>query len=531
MEHRNDFNGLNVPSLAVGQVVHNLANIITRKLDRKAFFMVLAKQIRTLFHYDRFCINLYDAEREFLNLFTAADGTVVESLSNTRVARDTVAGMAISSRKPVVINDIRSLNLGNDPMPLSSVGLNATIALPLIFNREIIATLHVSFVRQPDNVVEILNFLLELSPVITTFLFALLAEERWEQTRGTHNTRAAKGEEASIPALENRLLETPPMQHTMNIATKVAKLNIPVLITGETGTGKSMLARWLHRKSPRHGENFIHVNCPALATSLFESEMFGYAKGAFTGATTKHIGRIEMAQNGTLFLDEIGELGTEMQSKLLQVLEENSFERVGEAVPVGVDIRIISATNRDLVAAMAEERLRRDFYYRLAAVVIHMPALRDRKDDIPLFVEYFIRQFSRQYEIHPPKLPRGIMRALYEHVWPGNIRELRNVVSRILLRSLDSPLSDAFVADILHMWKDLSTPQDNAEQERKKHHNTPPPVATLKDNEREHILSALRQSGGRISGYGGAAELLGVPRSTLQNKMRKLGINRDHRRG
>ncbi|MBQ9406888.1 MAG: sigma-54-dependent Fis family transcriptional regulator [Desulfovibrio sp.] len=524
MSYEPDPTALRTPSLAVGQVVRQLAGIVAGKMDRNAFFQVLAKQFRLLFHYDRFCINLYDAEREFLNLFTAADGTVVESLSNTRVARNTVAGLAIASRKPVVINDLRSQNLVHDPMPLSLVGLNATIAVPLIFNREIIATLHVSFVRQPDNIVEILDFLLELRPVVTTFLFALLAEERWKLTREARHAADNEQHSAEEGLLESRLLDTPQMQPTMTLAAKVAKVNIPVLISGETGTGKSMLARWLHMRSPRNRENFIHVNCPALAPSLFESEMFGYAKGAFTGATANHRGRIELAQHGTLFLDEIGELDTTMQSKLLQVLEDNSFERVGEALPVGVDIRILSATNRDLTAAMTEGRLRRDLYYRLAAVVIRMPTLRERKDDIPLFVEYFLGHFARQYALQPPKLSRTVVSRLYEHHWPGNIRELRNVVSRILLHSLDSPVTPSFVDDTLHMWQER-VPRPPLLQSP-----TPEPapavLGTLQDKEREHILAALRQCAWRISGQRGAAALLGLPRSTLQSKMRKLGIHR-----
>lgn len=232
--------------------------------------------------------------------------------------------------------------------------------------------------------------------------------------------------------METRLLETRDMSGVMSVARKAAQLQIPVLITGETGTGKSMLARWLHRRSPRRSANFVKVNCPSLAPTLFESEMFGYAKGAFTGAHAKRVGRIEMAQNGTLFLDEIGELSPDMQSKLLQVMEENSFERVGEAVPVDVDMRVISATNINLPEALARGRLRRDLFYRLAAVVLHMPPLRQRKNDIPLLVTHFTTQFSRQCELRPPRLSKAVLRELYCHDWPGNIRELRNVITRIL---------------------------------------------------------------------------------------------------
>ena len=541
MEYKITPNGLSTPSLTVGQVVHHLARIVAGKIDRNAFFQLLSKQLRVLFHYDRFCINLYDAEREFLNLFTAADGTVVESLSNTRIARNTVADMAISSRKPVVINDLAAHNLGDGPMPLSSVGLNATIALPLIINREVIGTLHVSFVRQPDNIVEILNFLIELTPVLTTFLFAVLAEERMAKSRPVPETAGRVFDDSSTILLETKLLETPPMARTMAVVRKVAKLNIPVLITGETGTGKSMLARWLHRHSPRRDENFVKVNCPSIAPTLFESEMFGYAKGAFTGATAKRIGRIELAQHGTLFLDEIGELAPEMQSKLLLVMEESSFERVGEAESVGVDIRVISATNIDLAQAMAEGRLRRDLYYRLGSVVVRMPSLRERKNDIPLFVDHFIHQFAGEYEIRPPRLNRSVVEALHGHSWPGNIRELRNVVSRILLHSLDSAVTEDFVLEALHQW---SPENSQASEGQASAAAAPPEIAgvgmpaiegngtaastllpTLDENEKAHIERALRQAGGRISGPRGAAALLGVPRTTLQHRMRKLGVS------
>lgn len=542
MEYKITPNGLSTPSLSVGQVVHHLARIVSGKIDRNAFFQLLSKQLRILFHYDRFCINLYDSEREFLNLFTAADGTVVESLSNTRISRNTVADLAISSRKPVVINDLAAYNLGDGPMPLSSVGLNATIALPLIINREVIGTLHVSFVKQPDNIVEILNFLIELTPVLTTFLFAVLSEERMAKSRTVPEASGRAYDYSSTILLETKLLETPPMAPTMAMVRKVAKLNIPVLITGETGTGKSMLARWLHRHSPRRDENFVKVNCPSIAPTLFESEMFGYAKGAFTGATAKRIGRIELAQHGTLFLDEIGELAPEMQSKLLLVMEESSFERVGEAESVGVDIRVISATNIDLVKAMAEGRLRRDLYYRLGSVVVRMPSLHERKNDIPLFVDHFIQQFAREYEIRPPRLSRSVVQALHGHTWPGNIRELRNVVSRILLHSLDSAVTEDFVLDALQQWspENSQASEDPALVTATPSHSATAAaltasaesgagirsqMPTLEENEKAHIERALRQAGGRISGPRGAAALLGVPRSTLQHRIRKLGIS------
>ena len=325
------------------------------------------------------------------------------------------------------------------------------------------------------------------------------------------------------------------MTKVMALARKAAKLHIPVLISGETGTGKSMLARWLHLHSPRRAANFVKVNCPSLAPTLFESEMFGYAKGAFTGAYAKRIGRIEMAQKGTLFLDEIGELSLDMQSKLLQVMEESSFERVGDARSINVDIRVLSATNIDLETSLAQGRLRRDLFYRLASVTLRLPPLRDRQSDIPILVDYYIKQFSKSWLIEPPHLSASVLGALCNHDWPGNIRELRNVVSRLLLHSLDGAVTEALVRETLHEWDNISgqmvkpaqllSLSASAEiplQASSRGNDTDLP--SLEENERAHILEALRLTGGRLSGPRGAAALLKVPRSTLQHRIRKLGI-------
>ena len=533
MPERNNDACLGSPLLAAAQIIHRLSRLVAGNTDRSGLFNFLSKEFRLLFHYDRFSINLYDAEREFLNSFASADGTVVEMFSNTRIAHDTVAWQAIQSRKPVVINDLASRDWGGGASALAAAGLNATIVLPLILNREVIGTLHVSFVRQPDNVAALLNFLLELTSVLTIFLFVVLTEERRARDKAAQraalNAADAGEADGSATRLVDRLLETQDMAGVMSVARKVAKLHIPVLIVGETGTGKSMLARWLHRRSPRRGENFIKVNCPSLAPTLFESEMFGYAKGAFTGAYAKRIGRIEMAQNGTLFMDEIGELSPDMQSKLLQVMEENSFERVGEARSIGVDIRVLSATNIDLEKALAEGRLRRDLFYRLASVILRLPPLRQRRNDIPILVEHFIGQFSRQWDLRPPRLTANVLRNLCEHDWPGNIRELRNVVSRILLHSLDAAVTEGFVREVLHEWESPSAPAPGAPASPPDDDLPPasPPkraLPSLEENERAHILEALRLTGGRLSGPRGAAALLGVPRSTLQHRLRKLGI-------
>lgn len=522
---------------SVGRLAQKLAVSVSTRMDRNAFFQILSSRLRELFHYNRFCINLYDRDREVLNLFTAADGTVVESLSNTRVASNTVAGMAISSRKPVVINDLSALNKSRSAQTMATVGLNATIALPLIIRREVIGTLHVSFKRQPDNVVEILNFLLSLSPIVASFLYVLLVGENQSEAmkRGSSNSAESEDEKHG---LADKLLNTPSMAQIMETARNVAKFKIPLLITGETGTGKSMLARWVHFHGPRRDKNFIKVNCPSLATTLFESEMFGYVRGAFTGANAKRIGRIELADNGTLFLDEIGDLSAAMQSKLLQVLEDSAFERVGESQPINVDIRIISATNINIQDAIRRGTLRADLFYRLGTVMLHLPPLRERRKDIPLFISHFIKRFSEEYKIRPPHLRDSILDILCAHTWPGNIRELRNAVTSLLLRSMEGDVTESFVRESLRnsasiaesaasVRRGLSTTAPvNSGDSKPVPLPNPRDFGSLRDMENRHILEALERCGGKVAGPGGAAALLGIPRSTLQYRLRKLGIKK-----
>lgn len=522
---------------SVGRLAQKLAVSVSTRMDRNAFFQILSSRLRELFHYNRFCINLYDRDREVLNLFTAADGTVVESLSNTRVASNTVAGMAISSRKPVVINDLSALNKSRSAQTMATVGLNATIALPLIIRREVIGTLHVSFKRQPDNVVEILNFLLSLSPIVASFLYVLLVGENQSEAmkRGSSNSAESEDEKHG---LADKLLNTPSMAQIMETARNVAKFKIPLLITGETGTGKSMLARWVHFHGPRRDKNFIKVNCPSLAPTLFESEMFGYVRGAFTGANAKRIGRIELADNGTLFLDEIGDLSAAMQSKLLQVLEDSAFERVGESQPINVDIRIISATNINIQDAIRRGTLRADLFYRLGTVMLHLSPLRERRKDIPLFISHFIKRFSEEYKIRPPHLRDSILDILCAHTWPGNIRELRNAVTSLLLRSMEGDVTESFVRESLRnsasiaesaasVRRGLSTTAPvNSGDSKPVPLPNPRDFGSLRDMENRHILEALERCGGKVAGPGGAAALLGIPRSTLQYRLRKLGIKK-----
>jgi formate hydrogenlyase transcriptional activator len=283
-----------------------------------------------------------------------------------------------------------------------------------------------------------------------------------------------------------------------------------VLILGETGTGKELIARALHRLSSR-GErgNFIKLNCAAIPTGLLESELFGHEKGAFTGAVSQKIGRLELADKGTLFLDEIGEIPMELQPKLLRVLQDHEFERLGGIRTIHVNVRLIAATNRDLAQAVAEHQFRSDLFYRLNVFPIHAPPLRERVGDIPLLVRYFVQKFARRMNKNIDSIPTEIIRELERWHWPGNIRELENFIERSVILT-PGPVFFAPMAELHAISPDRTRSG-----------------TTLQDVEREYILLTLRESGGVIAGSHGAAARLGMKRTTLQSRMQKLGITRE----
>jgi formate hydrogenlyase transcriptional activator len=292
----------------------------------------------------------------------------------------------------------------------------------------------------------------------------------------------------------------------------VAPTGATVFIRGETGTGKELIARALHHLSPRREHTFVKLNCAAIPTGLLESELFGHERGAFTGAITQKVGRFELAHQGTLFLDEVADIPLELQPKLLRVLQEQEFERLGSTQTVRVDVRLVTATNRDLARMVAAGTFREDLYYRLNVFPVVLPPLRERRDDIPRLVRHFSQKFARQMGRRIETIPAETMDALVEYPWPGNIRELQNVIERAVILSpspaLEVPLGDLkkFAAEQADVPSGLAI--------------------TLADAEREHILRALRESHWVLGGASGAAARLAMKRTTLQSRMKKLGISR-----
>lgn len=304
------------------------------------------------------------------------------------------------------------------------------------------------------------------------------------------------------------------MKKVFALMDQVAGSTSTVLILGETGTGKELIARAIHDSSARKDKTMIMVNCAAIPPNLIESELFGHEKGAFTGATDKRIGKFELAEGGTLFLDEIGEMPLDLQVKLLRALQEKEIERVGGKSVIKTDVRLISATNRDLLLEVQKGRFRRDLYFRLNVFPIVLPALRDRTEDIPLLAMHFLTKYATKAGKHVTGFSKAAIRQMQEYSWPGNIREMEHLIERQVLLSKKTTITDLEI-----LIKDKTIKDKDGVQVK---------IKTIDENERDHIFNVLQICKGRISGEHGAARLLGVPATTLNSKIKRLGLNKKH---
>ena len=302
------------------------------------------------------------------------------------------------------------------------------------------------------------------------------------------------------------------IQKVLELVSIVAPTNATVLLHGETGTGKELVARAIHNLSSRCNRNFVRMNCAAIPSGLLESELFGHEKGAFTGALIQKKGRFELADGGSLFLDEIGDISMELQPKLLRAVQEQEFERLGSARTIQVDVRIIAATHRDLPAMIREEKFREDLFYRLNVFPIEIPPLRERREDVPLLVNYFVSRLSGRMRKQIRSIPRQAMEMLTNRPWKGNVRELANFIERAVIltrgEELELPIAE------LHPTLEMGIASSS--------------TSSFRQAECAVIIEALRAASGRIAGRGGAAERLGLKRTTLQHKIHRLGIQKTH---
>jgi transcriptional regulator with GAF, ATPase, and Fis domain len=360
---------------------------------------------------------------------------------------------------------------------------------------------------------ELSQFLTELSDVVAVAVDNMLAYSQLKEVNQSlvqqRQYLLERAEESYSP--NSFFFNSAPMIEVMRQVELIAAADASVLITGETGTGKDYIARHIHRMSPRSRALIVKVNCPALSTGLFESELFGHVKGAFTGAASSRAGRFEMANGGTIFLDEIGELSVELQAKLLHVLQDKYFERVGDSRSIEVDVRVIAATNRDMAEAIRKGKFRSDLFYRLNTVELHLPPLRERLEDVPGLVQWLNQQESQKYNRLPPRYTPSAMDVLRDHHWPGNVRELKNLVKRMIIMRPGENISGKDVEIF------VESGQSNAGEKE----------YSLAAAERQHIEMVLAFTNGQLGGKQGAAALLRIPRTTLQYRIKKLGI--DHR--
>jgi formate hydrogenlyase transcriptional activator len=488
-------------------------NAVVSCLDAKPLFQAIAASLRRTFGLDYTSLLIFDAEAQALRLqmldFPGGSGAIREDALVP--LDDSVAGHVFRTREGRIFSAEEAGAISRKTGEILALErLESLCCMPLIAHGAALGTLNVGSRRKDFFAPADLQFFTQAAGQIAIALDNAFSYQRIEEL----NSRLADEKvylEDEIRT-DNRFEEIVGQSQALKAILKqvetVAPTDSTVLVYGETGTGKELLARAIHDLSARRQGTFVKLNCAAIPTGLLESEMFGHEKGAFTGAIAQRIGRFELAHRGSMFLDEVGEIPLELQTKLLRVLQEREFERLGSSRTIRTDARLVAATNRDLSAMVEERQFRADLYYRLNVFPITVPPLRDRREDIPLLVRYFVQQYGRRMNKRIARIPSETMQSLTRYHWPGNIRELQNFIERAVILS-PGPALAAPIRELKFAPK--------AEAGRAG-------VVTLAVAEREAILRALSDSGGQVGGDGGAAAKLGMKRTTLQAKMRKLGI-------
>jgi formate hydrogenlyase transcriptional activator len=494
------------------EMLLEVSTTLMSNLDVQQLFPAISGLIRRVIRQDYASLALYEEASRSLRVY-ALDSTFADELigpdSEVPIAEST-CGSVFLRGETKVCNREDLVAIGSPVVKrMLELGVQSFCSIPLITRKGKLGTLNLgSAIDHAFGPADISLLKQVASQVAIALDNARAYREIADLTDKLKKEKLYLQDEIrSVLNFEEIVGESPALQHVLTQVNTVAPLDATVLILGETGTGKELIARAIHRMSSRKDASFIKLNCAAIPTGLLESELFGHEKGAFTGAVSSKIGRLELADKGTLFLDEVGDIPLELQPKLLRVLQDQEFERLGGVRTIRVNIRLIAATNRDLAKSVAAREFRSDLYYRLHVFPVHMPPLRERGKDVQLLVRYFVQKFSRQMKKQIETIPTETMNALARWEWPGNVRELENFIERSVILSagttLNVPLSE------------LRPAYEGARHD-----------ATLESLEREHILRVLRESGGVIAGLRGAAARLGMKRTTLQSRMLKMGITR-----
>jgi formate hydrogenlyase transcriptional activator len=505
-------------------------NAIITNLTQQALLRSISEALRPVISFDRCAITLYQPERDSF-CFLAVEGELLSDYFRTGLElsrNETCGSWVFDHQRPLVRRDLEKEQQYPNERRLAAEGIRSMCVVPLALQGKCIGFLSVVSVQRDRYSDEDAVFLQEVANQVAlaiqnmqsyqeiASLKARLESENVylrEELRTEHNFEEIVG-------------NSPALLRALNAVQQVAPTDSTVLIYGETGTGKELVARAIHNRSTRNGRALVSVNCSAISAGLVESELFGHVKGAFTGALERRIGRFELANGGTIFLDEIGELCLETQVKLLRVLQEHEFEPVGSSHPLRVDVRVIAATNRNLPEAVQAGRFRSDLFYRLNVFPLELPPLRERRSDIPQLVAFCISQFSKRLGKKIDGVSRESMDNLVNYPWPGNIRELQNVIERAIILSVGPTLRlDRDLMPVAAAAKGMETPPEtDAQEDRQSDLKSPKPLLTLEEVERNHILAALQHAGGVIDGPKGAARILNRHPNTLRHRMDKLGI-------
>lgn len=496
------------------QLLLETNNAVASHLEVRDLFASITASIRRVLKADVISLTILDPELNQLKLyaldFPGQKGFLEEGTTCTLCGCP--ASTAITQREPVVLSR-QELDQSESTVSkrLVAEGVKSACCVPLLLRDRTLGALNVGSLQEEAFTQADAEMLSEVAKQIALAVANSLAYQEIAALKDKLAKEKVYLEEEIQTGynFEEIVGESQALKRVLNQVRTVAATDSTVLILGETGSGKELVARALHNLSNRRERTFVKLNCAAIPTGLLESELFGHEKGAFTGAIATKIGRFELADRGTLFLDEVGEIPLELQVKLLRVLQEQEFERLGSTRTIRVNVRVISATNRDLEQLVETRDFRSDLYYRLNVFPVTVPPLRERAEDIPALVRHFAQKFSLRMKKRIETIPAEAMKALQQYSWPGNVRELENFIER---------------AVILTQGPDLSVPV--AELKRTQNHTTQSAATTLEQAEREHILKALGDTGWVIGGSSGAAARLGMKRTTLQSKMQKLGISR-----
>jgi formate hydrogenlyase transcriptional activator len=503
-------------------------NAIITNLTQQALLHSISEALHTVISFDRCAITLYQPERDTFR-FLAVEGDLLSDYFRAGLEDshdETCVGWVFDHQRPLVRRDLEKEAQYANERRLVAEGIQSMCAFPLVFQGKCIGTLSLVSRERDRYSDEDAVFLQEVANQVVLAIQNMKSYQEIDSLKARLEKENVylREELRTEHNFEEIVGNSPAVLRALAAADQVAPTDATVLIYGETGTGKELVARAIHNRSARNGRALVNVNCSAISAGLVESELFGHMKGAFTGAVERRIGRFELAHGGTIFLDEIGELSLETQVKLLRVLQEQEFEPVGSSHPVRVDVRVIAATNRNLREAMQAGLFRSDLFYRLNVFPIELPPLRERRSDIPQLVAFCVSRFSKRFGKKIDGVSRESMEKLMNYPWPGNIRELQNVIERAVILSVEPTLRlDRDLMPVAASTKGTQTETD-APELRQADLKSPNPLLTLEEVDRNHILTALQHAGGVVDGPKGAARILNLHPNTLRHRMGKLGI-------